>query len=107
MNETTAANSVPAVPRDLLGRPLEDLRISVIDRCNFRCSFCMPASHVYQFLPKAEILSFEEITRLARVFVSLGVRKLRLTGGEPLLRSQIEVLIEMLAGVDGISDLAL
>jgi cyclic pyranopterin phosphate synthase len=93
--------------RDLLGRPLEDLRISVIDRCNFRCSFCMPASQVYHFLPKPEILTFEEITRLARVFAQLGVRKLRLTGGEPLLRSQIEVLIGMLRSIDGIADLAL
>ena len=94
-------------PRDLLGRPLEDLRISVIDRCNFRCSFCMPASHVYHFLPKAEILSFEEITRLARAFTRLGVRKIRLTGGEPLLRVQIEKLVAMLASIDQITDLAL
>jgi GTP 3',8-cyclase len=93
--------------RDLLGRPLEDLRISVIDRCNFRCSFCMPAGHAYQFLPKAEILTFEEIARLARVFAGLGVRKLRLTGGEPLLRTQFEHLVAMLAEVEGIEDLAL
>jgi GTP 3',8-cyclase len=93
--------------RDLHGRPLEDLRISVIDRCNFRCSFCMPASHEYRFLPKAEILTFEEITRLARLFAELGVRKLRLTGGEPLLRAQIETLVAMLAEIEGIEDLAL
>ncbi|HVR27998.1 MAG TPA: GTP 3',8-cyclase MoaA [Thermoanaerobaculia bacterium] len=93
--------------RDTLGRPLEDLRISVIDRCNFRCSFCMPAGHSYTFLPKSEILTFEEIARLARVFAALGVRKLRLTGGEPLLRAQIETLIEMLHAIEGIEDLAL
>jgi cyclic pyranopterin phosphate synthase len=93
--------------RDLHGRPLEDLRISVIDRCNFRCSFCMPASHEYRFLPKAEILTFEEITRLARLFAALGVRKLRLTGGEPLLRAQLPTLVAMLAEIEGIDDLAL
>jgi cyclic pyranopterin phosphate synthase len=94
-------------PRDLHGRPLHDLRISVIDRCNFRCSFCMPAGHAYRFLPRDEILTFEEIARLARVFAGLGVRKLRLTGGEPLLRSQIETLIAMLDEIEGIDDLAL
>ncbi|MDM4765856.1 GTP 3',8-cyclase MoaA [Pelomonas sp. SE-A7] len=85
---------------DALGRPLRDLRISVTDRCNFRCSYCMPkevfdAQH--HFLPHAELLSFEEITRLARVFVAQGVQKIRLTGGEPLLRKNIERLVEMLA----------
>jgi cyclic pyranopterin phosphate synthase len=100
-------SSPPDDLRDLLGRPLEDLRISVIDRCNFRCSFCMPAAHVYHFLPKSEILTFEEITRLARIFAGLGVRKLRLTGGEPLLRSEIETLVAMLAEIEGIDDLAL
>jgi len=104
---TEPSNPSSTGVRDTLGRPLEDLRISVIDRCNFRCSFCMPAGHSYTFLPKSEILTFEEITRLARVFASLGVRKLRLTGGEPLLRAQIESLIEMLAAVEGIEDLAL
>jgi cyclic pyranopterin phosphate synthase len=101
------ATTVDPKPRDLFGRPLDDLRISVIDRCNFRCSFCMPASHVYHFLPKSEILSFEEITRLARVFVGLGVRKIRLTGGEPLLRAEIEKLVAMLAAIEGVDDLAL
>jgi len=104
-------NERPANPgselRDTFGRPLEDLRISVIDRCNFRCNFCMPAGHTYTFLPKAEILSFEEITRLACVFAGLGVRKIRLTGGEPLLRAEIETLVAMLAEVEGIADLAL
>ena len=85
---------------DQLGRPLHDLRISVTDRCNFRCSYCMPKEVFdkdYTFLPHASLLSFEEITRLARTFVEHGVRKLRLTGGEPLLRKNLEVLIGMLA----------
>ena len=87
---------------DTLGRPLRDLRISVTDRCNFRCSYCMPKEVFdkdYQYLPHASLLSFEEITRLARQFVAHGVRKLRLTGGEPLLRKNIEVLIEQLAAL--------
>jgi len=85
---------------DQLGRPLHDLRISVTDRCNFRCTYCMPKEvfgRDYTFLPHDALLSFEEITRLARVFVAHGVRKLRLTGGEPLLRKNIEALIAMLA----------
>ena len=88
--------------QDALGRPLRDLRISVTDRCNFRCSYCMPKEvfdKSYRFLPQDALLSFEEITRLAQVFASLGVRKLRLTGGEPLLRKRIEVLVSMLAGI--------
>jgi cyclic pyranopterin phosphate synthase len=85
---------------DRLGRTLRDLRISVTDRCNFRCSYCMPKEVFdkrYTFLPHAALLSFEEITRLARLFLRLGVRKLRLTGGEPLLRKDVERLVEMLA----------
>ncbi len=85
---------------DARGRPLRDLRISVTDRCNFRCSYCMPKEVFdkhYEFLPHRELLSFEEITRLARVFAELGVQKLRLTGGEPLLRRHIEALIAQLA----------
>ncbi len=104
------AASVPAVPAvlaapdgllaDTLGRPLHDLRISVTDRCNFRCSYCMPKEVFdkhYAFLPQSSLLSFEEITRLARIFVAHGVRKLRLTGGEPLLRRHVEALIAQLA----------
>ncbi|MDP9902095.1 GTP 3',8-cyclase MoaA [Variovorax ginsengisoli] len=93
---------------DRLGRPLTDLRISVTDRCNFRCSYCMPKEVFdkdYQYLPHAALLSFEEITRLARLFAAHGVRKIRLTGGEPLLRKNIEALIEQLAAlrtVDGL-----
>jgi GTP 3',8-cyclase len=85
---------------DTLGRPLRDLRISVTDRCNFRCSYCMPKEVFdknYSFLPQTSLLSFEEITRTARLFVAHGVQKIRLTGGEPLLRKHIEVLIGMLS----------
>ena len=85
---------------DTLARPLRDLRISVTDRCNFRCSYCMPSevfNKDYAFLPQASLLSFEEIVRLTRIFVAHGVEKIRLTGGEPLLRKHLEVLIEMLA----------
>ena len=92
----------PGRLRDLRGRPLRDLRISVTDRCNFRCTYCMPKEvfgSSYQYLPHAELLSFEEITRLARLFALLGMHKLRLTGGEPLLRKNVEQLIEQLAGV--------
>ena len=87
---------------DRLGRPLHDLRISVTDRCNFRCSYCMPKDvfdSSYKFLPQTSLLSFEEITRVARLFVAHGVTKLRLTGGEPLLRKHVEVLISQLAGL--------
>jgi cyclic pyranopterin phosphate synthase len=87
---------------DRLGRPLRDLRISVTDRCNFRCNYCMPKEVFdknYNYLPHASLLSFEEITRLARVFVAHGVKKIRLTGGEPLLRKNIEVLIEQLSAL--------
>jgi cyclic pyranopterin phosphate synthase len=87
---------------DTLGRPLRDLRISVTDRCNFRCSYCMPKEvfdKQYAFLPHSSLLSFEEITRTARLFVAHGVRKIRLTGGEPLLRKNLEVLVGMLAAL--------
>ncbi len=94
-------------PIDRLGRPIRDLRISVIDRCNFRCTFCMPADREYRFLPRQQLLTFEEIERLVRLFVELGVRKLRLTGGEPLLRRDIEELVRILADVPGIEGLAL
>ncbi|MCX8517138.1 MAG: radical SAM protein, partial [Rhodoferax sp.] len=87
---------------DTRGRPLRDLRISVTDRCNFRCSYCMPKdvfTKDYPYLPHSALLSFEEITRLARLFVAHGVQKIRLTGGEPLLRKNIETLIEQLAAL--------
>jgi GTP 3',8-cyclase len=95
---------------DRLGRPLRDLRISVTDRCNFRCTYCMPREvygAAFRFLPQAELLTFEEITRLASAAVSLGVSKIRLTGGEPLLRRDVEQLVRMLAGLDGLRDLTL
>ena len=95
---------------DTMGRPLKDLRISVTDRCNFRCTYCMPAEifgESYKFLPKNEILSFEEIARLARIFVEFGVNKLRITGGEPLLRTDLHKLIAMLTGMPGLEDLTL
>jgi cyclic pyranopterin phosphate synthase len=88
---------------DAFGRPLRDLRISVTDRCNFRCTYCMPKEvfgHGYRFLDRKELLDFDEITRLASAAVSIGVTKLRLTGGEPLLRRDIEQLISMLAKLD-------
>ena len=99
--------SAATSPRDTFDRPMTDLRISVTDRCNFRCTFCMPAEQTYHFLPKPQILTFEETARLARVFVELGVRKVRLTGGEPLLRANVETLIAQLAILPGIGDLAL
>ena len=89
-------------PLDTLGRPLHDLRVSVTDRCNFRCVYCMPKEIFckdFQFLPRAEILSFEEIERLVRIFVGLGVQKIRLTGGEPLVRRDLERLVEKLAAL--------
>ena len=97
-------------PRDTLGRPLRDLRISVMDRCNFRCPYCMPRETFhdkYRFLGSQERLSFEEIVRLTRLFAQLGVRKLRLTGGEPLLRANLADLIGDLTAIAGIEDVAL
>ncbi|MBI4199836.1 MAG: GTP 3',8-cyclase MoaA [Chloroflexi bacterium] len=105
----TAAQEAPQVV-DTLGRPLRDLRISVTDRCNFRCQYCMPAEKYgvrYHFLPRAELLTFEEIVRLTRIFVKLGVSKARITGGEPTVRRDIDQLIGMLAKVEGILDLTL
>ena len=95
---------------DTLQRPIRDLRISVTDKCNFRCPYCMPAEifgEKYEFLPKAEILTFEEITRLARIFTDLGVTKIRITGGEPLLRRDLETLIAKLSQINGVQDLTL
>lgn len=96
--------------QDALGRPLNDLRISVTDRCNFRCVYCMPKEMFgpsFAFLPRAELLTFEEITRLARIFAGLGVHKLRITGGEPLVRRNIEELISYLRTIPGIDDIAM
>jgi cyclic pyranopterin phosphate synthase len=95
-----------AVPlQDALGRPVRDLRISVTDRCNFRCVYCMPKEvygRAYRFLERRELLTFEEIERLARAFAALGVEKVRLTGGEPLIRRELERLVAMLAEIPGL-----
>ncbi len=104
------AFAAPGAAADLRGRPLADLRISVMDRCNFRCPYCMPKETYgdrYQFLAAAERLSFEEIARIARLFAAEGVQKIRLTGGEPLLRSGLADLVGELSAIDGIADLAL
>src|SRR5579864_345835 len=95
---------------DRRSRPVRDLRISVTDRCNFRCTYCMPKEifgRDFAFLPRAELLSFEEITRLARAFAFEGVSKIRLTGGEPLLRRDLDQLVAMLAEIEGVTDIAL
>ena len=95
---------------DRFKRPLRDLRVSVTDRCNFRCPYCMPAEiygERYEFLNKAELLTFEEIARLAAIMVRLGVSKIRLTGGEPLVRAEVEKLVAILSTVDGIDDLTM
>ena len=100
----------PLTVLDTLGRPMRDLRVSVTDRCNFRCVYCMPKEvfgRDHAFLPRAEILDFEEIERVVRAAVLLGVRKVRLTGGEPLVRRNLETLVAMLAGIAGIDDLTL
>src|ERR1700719_3114836 len=97
-------------PRDTLGRPVRDLRISVMDRCNFRCPYCMPREtfhEKYRFLGSGERLSVDEIVRVARLFVQVGVKKLRLTGGEPLLRANLPDLIGDLTAIPGIDDVAL
>ena len=100
----------PTEIRDALKRPLKDLRISVTDRCNFRCTYCMPAEvygERYQFLARRDLLTFEEITRLACIVSGMGAVKARLTGGEPLVRRQVTDLVRMLSGVDGIADLTM
>ena len=104
-----ASGPMSAPTTDLLRRTLTDLRISVTDRCNLRCTYCMPAELYdgHRFLPKQEILDFEEIARLVHLFAALGVRKLRLTGGEPLLRRELDRLVHSLAKIPGIDDLAL
>ncbi len=96
--------------KDTLQRPIRDLRISVTDRCNFRCSYCMPKEIFgddYAFLPQNECLSFEEIHRLTKLFVSLGVKKIRLTGGEPLMRRNLPDLVSQILSIDGVEDVGL
>ena len=106
----TGPSTQPIQTRDALGRPLHDLRISLLDRCNFRCPYCMPETEFhadFEFLRKHQLLSHEEILKIAAVAVSLGVSKLRLTGGEPLLDKKIVSLIQSLARLSGVDDLAL
>src|SRR6478735_8172344 len=91
--------------RDLLHRPLRDLRLSVTDRCNLRCRYCMPEAE-YTWLPRSDILDFEELCRVVDVFASLGVHKVRITGGEPLLRRDLPEFIAMIAAMPAIDDLA-
>ncbi len=105
MNTATTALSGSTASLDRLGRPLRDLRISVTDRCNFRCVYCMPKETFgadYQFLERSALLSFEEIARLARLFKQHGIEKIRLTGGEPLVRRNLEQLITLLAAIPGL-----
>ena len=101
---------LPMLPRDTRGRPLRDLRISVTDRCNFRCVYCMPRAVFgpdHAFLPRAELLTSEEIARLVSIFTRLGVEKVRLTGGEPLVRRELPTLVGTLAAIPGVRDLTL
>ena len=110
MNASTAPSASSQSPLDRFGRSLHDLRISVTDRCNFRCTYCMPKevfNSDYVFLERSRLLTFEEIERLARIFAGLGVAKLRLTGGEPLLRRNLDNLVGRLAGIPGIEDICL
>jgi len=110
MGGSIPVSLMSAAPVDARARPLHDLRISVIDRCNFRCPYCMPEDQYaqdYAFLSKNDRLRFEEIERLTRAFVRLGVRKLRLTGGEPLLRRDLPALVAMLAAIPGVEDIAM
>ncbi len=98
------------LPVDLLNRGIRDLRISVTDRCNFRCRYCMPIESFgadHAFLPREELLTFEELSRLTRLLMPLGIRKIRLTGGEPLMRRGLEDLVAMLAAIDGVEDIAM
>ncbi|MEM6454084.1 MAG: GTP 3',8-cyclase MoaA [Acidobacteriota bacterium] len=111
----TAASAAPRAtaptadggPHDRLGRPLRDLRLSVTDRCSFRCDGCMPKGRRYAFAPRADLLRFEELVRITRVACTLGVRTVRITGGEPLLRRDLPTLVEALSGLGTLDDLAL
>ncbi|MFN2555609.1 MAG: GTP 3',8-cyclase MoaA [Nitriliruptorales bacterium] len=105
-----AVRGTPPLPRDQLQRPLRDLRVSVTDRCNFRCRYCMPREAfgpAFRFVDRADLLTFEEIARIVGIFARLGVGKVRITGGEPLLRRDIERLVGMIVGTEGIADVAM
>ncbi|MDG2076841.1 MAG: radical SAM protein, partial [Arenicellales bacterium] len=105
MNETVEYQTT-----DALNRPIRDLRVSVTDRCNFRCIYCMPREIFgpgYKFVPRNDLLKLEEIARITRLFSGHGVRKVRITGGEPMIRRNLERLIEMLRGIDGITDISM
>jgi GTP 3',8-cyclase len=109
-SDVVSTGVVSTGPLDQLGRPVRDLRLSVTDRCNFRCIYCMPREAFgpnHAFLGRAEILTYEEFARLVSVFARLGVSKVRLTGGEPLLRKDLETLVSMVAATEGIDDVAL
>lgn len=93
--------------KDTYGRELHDLRISITDRCNFRCQFCMPEGQEYEFYPRSEILTFEEITKIVKISTRLSVKKVRITGGEPLLRRDVEKLIHMLSQIEGLEDIGM
>src|SRR5271154_2741210 len=105
-NQTVRAKNPSHVLRDALGRPLASLRLSVTDRCNLRCMYCMPEEN-YRWLPQDHLLSFEELVHLVDIFTALGVRRVRLTGGEPLLRRDLDRLVRLLAANPLIEDLAL
>lgn len=110
ISANTRQASAMELPVDRFERGIRDLRISVTDRCNFRCRYCMPIESFgadHEFLPREELLSFEELTRLTRLLMPLGVRKIRLTGGEPLMRRGLEDLVAMLAAIDGVDDIAM
>jgi cyclic pyranopterin phosphate synthase len=110
LRRALSGSVVHDLPLDTLARPLRDLRVSVTDRCNFRCTYCMPKEIFgpgFAYLPKADVLSFEEIERLSRIFVDLGVEKIRLTGGEPLLRRNLDQLVAALATIKGLRDITL
>src|SRR5262252_7508602 len=106
MQSHRSAIILPVKPLDTLQRPMRDLRISVTDRCNFRCTYCMPFAE-YNWMSRSEILSFAEIERLGRLFVQAGVAKIRLTGGEPLVRRDLPELVRQLAGIEGLKDITL
>ena len=103
---TTSTEGNEQVLTDGMGRTIVNLRISVTDRCNFRCTYCMPADNV-EFMPRDKLLTFEEITRVARIGSGMGIKRLRLTGGEPLMRKDLPTLIRMLSEVEGIEDIAM